>query len=168
VEEVVNPSGDFNDDGRFVFVPTLDVGVNIVTGDTADDPPLPDDDYFGALMLPNHVITDISIAVSNYVGGTGTASELDVSPNNVFPPLNGRVEFRGDGVFQIPGGLDYNPNEDFQGLAIKILSGESGLSRDTFSYVVSITVAFVPEPGTGLLVMAGLLGLAARRRCAWR
>jgi formylglycine-generating enzyme required for sulfatase activity len=43
-------------------------------------------------------------------------------------------------------------------------SGRNGLDPDVEGYYVGFRVAMIPEPGTGLLLMTGMLGLAAWRR----
>jgi formylglycine-generating enzyme required for sulfatase activity len=43
-------------------------------------------------------------------------------------------------------------------------SARTGLSAGSSGYYLGFRLAMIPEPGTGLLVIAGLLGLTGRRR----
>ena len=74
---------------------------------------------------------------------------------------NGSAQVRVDGVLTfetVAGFYDYNTDNEFSVL----LGGRS--YGETVNLYDSISVTLVPEPGTGMLLLMGLLGLAGYRR----
>ncbi len=96
-------------------------------------------------------------AVGSYTGSPSPYGTFDQGGNvvewmdTIIGPPDGRV-LRG-------GSFENDPS-----LLAASLRGNGGFTGE--NYVIGFRIAMVPEPGTGLLVIAGLLGLAGWRKAA--
>src|SRR5688572_15822760 len=145
------------------FLGTLDVGVNVVRGDTVGRFGFfSDADAFNVALPQGLAITSIELAVTNFYDNSAESSGIGLrSPNS------GSASFDGDGtVIVSPFAIASSPITFDLWPGVSSDSGED-FPWDSYWYVLSITVA-VPEPSTFALLMLGLAGLVAARRRAAR
>jgi hypothetical protein len=162
------PPDDFDCCGP-VFLGTLDVGVNTISGDTqGGERPgrAADEDRFSVNLPGGLSITSITLSVSSYINNTPTRS----SSVSLLAPSSGTESFECFGncgtIIVSPFAISGSPiaflvqgNQEF-------VDPPGFVTTDTFVYTLSITV--VPEPAAAVLVALGLAGaaVAARRGTA--
>lgn len=123
---------------------------------------------FQTLNCTGETILDFTAAVNNLIfHGMGIndvsadVAHIDIFTNGVFAStfiLGGNAESLDPRV------VDLSAFSDITRIRIHSISDAAGIGWDTFSFVQGDPTAAVPEPATLLLVGAGLLGAARRRR----
>ena len=154
----VTESGDFSGSLPGTAVGTLGIGVNTISGDTADNAPLPDGDVFSVNLPGGLSISSLSLAVSSFVNGFAGSSFITLSA-----PGSGFEGFNGDGTVTVDPFTISGTTVEF------VVKGDGGVvsGRDTFDYTLSITV--VPEPATATLLAFGFAWARCRSRIRrWR
>jgi len=160
-DEQIGGDDDLFPGGDGFFVGDLDVGVNVVLGRSYDlmglFPDFQDHIRFG---LPvGLIITDIELSVTGYSDSVAGNSSIGLqSPSS------------GTELFNTAGTVVVDPFAIVGSTVVVELTTpadpESGnpIWFDSYNYTLSLTVDYVPEPSTGLLVGLGLVGIAANRR----
>ncbi len=162
-------SGDFSGDGLAPTAVVMSLGSNVILGSTGDSGMGVDRDYFRFTVPDGAALTGLVVLPNTTVSGGSSFIGLQVGPQLTVSPT-------GAGASALLGFMHYGGDSVGQNLLPSLASGLGGtLPSGTYSvwiqeiggpasYGFDFTITAVPEPGIGVLMAAGLLGLASWRR----